>query len=211
MLKVRIIPCLDVKDGRRSRACSSSTCRCRRSGRAGARTTPPARRRARFWGPHASHENRDTIFDVVPPARRGSASAPHGGGGSAQGRTLIRKLLLAWADKVSIQLRRVTRPEFVRDGRPEYGDPVHLLSIDCRQTAPGKMEVFTRADATAPASMRSSGQTHDRSGRERFVPRWTANGNKSGFDFAHPGVSDAVPVPVIASGGSARSRLVERP
>src|SRR3546814_1805022 len=90
----------------------------------------------------ASHENRDTLYDVV----RGTAEQcfmPLTVGGGVRAVEDIRKLLLAGADKVSINTAAVTRPELVREGAEKFGSQCIVVGIDAKQVGPGRWEVFT--------------------------------------------------------------------
>src|SRR5690606_27953678 len=143
MLKVRIIPCLDVKDGRVVKGVNFVDLRdagdpveqARVYDRAGADELC-------FLDITASHENRDTLFDVV----RGTAEQcfmPLTVGGGVRTVEDIRTLLLAGADKVSINTAAVARPEFVREGAEKFGSQCIVVGIDAKQTGPGRWEVFT--------------------------------------------------------------------
>ena len=90
----------------------------------------------------ASHENRDTILDVVARTAE-QCFMPLTVGGGVRAVEDIRRLLLAGADKVSINSAAVARPEFVREAAEKYGDQCIVVAIDARQTSPGKWEVFT--------------------------------------------------------------------
>jgi cyclase len=204
MLKVRIIPCLDVKDGRSVKGvqfvdlvdAGDPVEQARAYDAAGADELT-------FLDITASHENRDTIFDVV---RRTAEQCfmPLTVGGGVRSVEDIRKLLLAGADKVSINSAAVTRPEFVREAAQKYGDQCIVVSIDCRQTVPGKWEVFTHGgrNGTGLDAIEWARRMTGSGAGEILLTSMDRDGTKSGFDLALTrAVSDAVPVPVIASGG----------
>src|SRR5277367_5313359 len=140
---MRIIPCLDVKDGRVVKGVNfidlvdagDPVVQARFYDREGADELC-------FLDITASAENRDTLYGVV---RRTAEECfmPLTVGGGVRTIEDIRRLLLAGADKVSINTAAVTRPEFVREAAQKFGDQCIVVSIDCRQTAPGKWEVFT--------------------------------------------------------------------
>src|SRR6187397_988278 len=143
MLKMRLIPCLDVKDGRTVKGVNFVNLvdagdpveQAKLYDAAGADELC-------FLDITASAENRDTLYDVV--AKTASACfMPLTVGGGVRKVEDIRKLLLAGADKVSINSAAVARPDFVREAAEKYGDQCIVVSIDARQTAPGKWEVFT--------------------------------------------------------------------
>ena len=204
MLKSRIIPCLDVKDGRSVKGvqfvdlvdAGDPVEQARAYDAAGADELT-------FLDITASHENRGTIFDVV---RRTAEQCfmPLTVGGGVRTVEDIRKLLLAGADKVSINSAAVTRPEFVREAAQKYGDQCIVVSIDCRQTAPGTWEVFTHGgrNGTGLDAVEWARRMTGSGAGEILLTSMDRDGTKSGFDLALTRtVSDAVSVPVIASGG----------
>jgi cyclase len=125
-------------------------------------------------------------------------------GGGVRTLSDIRRLLLAGADKVSINSAAVTRPEFVREAAEKYGDQCIVVSIDARQTAPGKWEVFTHGGrkGTGLDAIDWARRMTDHGAGEILITSMDHDGTKSGFDLALTrAVSDAVTVPVVASGG----------
>ena len=143
MLKVRIIPCLDVKDGRVVKGVQFVDLRDAGDPVEQARVYDAAGAdELTFLDITASHENRDTILDVVARTAE-QCFMPLTVGGGVRAVEDIRRLLLAGADKVSINSAAVARPEFVREAAEKYGDQCIVVAIDARQTAPGKWEVFT--------------------------------------------------------------------
>ena len=141
-----------------SRACSSSTC-----------ATPAIRSSRRrvydaagadeltFLDITASHENRDTILDVVARTAE-QCFMPLTVGGGVRAVEDIRRLLLAGADKVSINSAAVARPDFVREAAEKYGDQCIVVAIDARQTSPGRGKSSPMAAARAPGSTPSTGR-----------------------------------------------------
>ena len=151
----------------------------------------------------ASHENRDTILDVVARTAE-QCFMPLTVGGGVRTIEDIRRLLLAGADKVGINSAAVTRPEFVKEAAEKYGDQCIVVSIDSRQTAPGKWEVFTHGGRKGTGlDTLDWARRMARSGAgELLITSMDRDGTKSGFDLELTrAVSDAVPVPVVASGG----------
>jgi len=125
-------------------------------------------------------------------------------GGGVRTLSDIRRLLLAGADKVSINSAAVTRPEFVREAAEKYGDQCIVVSIDARQTAPGKWEVFTHGGrkGTGLDAIEWARRMTDHGAGEILITSMDHDGTRSGFDLALTrAVSDAVAVPVVASGG----------
>jgi cyclase len=204
MLKVRIIPCLDVKDGRSVKGVQFVELRDAGDPVEQARAYDAAGAdELTFLDITASHENRDTIFDVVARTAE-QCFMPLTVGGGVRTVEDIRKLLLAGADKVSINSGAVTRPEFVREAARKYGDQCIVVSIDARQVGPGRWEVFTHGGrkGTGLDAVQWAARMTDHGAGEILLTSMDRDGTKSGFDLELTrAVSDAVTVPVIASGG----------
>jgi cyclase len=116
----------------------------------------------------------------------------------------IRRLLLAGADKVSINSAAVARPDFVREAAEKYGDQCIVVAIDARRTRPGQWEVFTHGGrkGTGLDAVDWARRMTDHGAGEILLTSMDRDGTKSGFDLELTrAVSDAVPVPVVASGG----------
>jgi cyclase len=204
MLKVRIIPCLDVKDGRVVKGVQFVDLRDAGDPVEQARVYDAAGAdELTFLDITASHENRDTILDVVARTAEQCFMPLTVGGGVRQVED-IRRLLLAGADKVSINSAAVARPEFVKEAAEKYGDQCIVVAIDARQTAPAKWEVFTHGGrkGTGLDAIEWAHRMTDHGAGEILLTSMDRDGTKSGFDLALTrAVSDAVPVPVVASGG----------
>ena len=204
MLKIRIIPCLDVKDGRVVKGVQFVGLRDAGDPVEQARVYDAAGAdELTFLDITASHENRDTILDVVARTAEQCFMPLTVGGGVRQVED-IRRLLLAGADKVSINSAAVARPEFVREAAEKYGDQCIVVAIDARQTAPGRWEVFTHG-GRKPTGLDAVGwaaRMAESGAGEILLTSMDRDGTKSGFDLELTrAVSDAVPVPVVASGG----------
>jgi imidazole glycerol-phosphate synthase subunit HisF len=204
MLKVRIIPCLDVKDGRVVKGVQFLDLRDAGDPVEQARVYDAAGAdELTFLDITASHENRDTILDVVARTAE-QCFMPLTVGGGVRTIEDIRRLLLAGADKVSINSAAVARPDFVREAAEKYGDQCIVVSIDARQTGPGKWEVFTHGGrkGTGLDAIDWARRMTDHGAGEILITSMDHDGTKSGFDLALTrAVSDAVTVPVVASGG----------
>ena len=204
MLKVRIIPCLDVHAGRVVKGVNfvdlidagDPVGQARVYDAAGADELT-------FLDITASHENRETIYDVV----RGTADCcfmPVTVGGGVRTVDDIRRLLLAGADKVSINSAAVSRPEFVAEAATAYGSQCIVVAIDAKQTGPGKWEIFVNGGRvpTGIDAIEWAKRMAANGAGELLLTSMDRDGTKSGFDLGlTKAVSDAVPIPVIASGG----------
>jgi cyclase len=204
MLKVRIIPCLDVKDGRVVKGVNFEGLRDAGDpveqaiiyDKAGADELC-------FLDITASHENRGTLLDVVRRTAEVCFMPLTVGGGV---RTLedIRTLLLAGADKVSINTAAVARPEFVKEAAEKFGSQCIVAAIDAKKGEKGNYEIFTHGGrkATGIDAVDYAKKVVGYGAGEILLTSMDRDGVKSGYDLdLTRAVSDAVPVPVIASGG----------
>jgi imidazole glycerol-phosphate synthase subunit HisF len=208
MLKVRIIPCLDVKDGRVVKGINFEHLRDAGDPVEQAIIYDAAGAdELCFLDITASHEARGTLLDVVHRTAEVCFMPLTVGGGV---RTLedIRALLLAGADKVSINTAAVTRPEFVREAAEKFGSQCIVAAIDAKQGAHNHngppFEVFTHGGrrATGIDAVAHAKKLVDYGAGEILLTSMDRDGVKSGYDLELTrAVSDAVEVPVIASGG----------
>ena len=208
MLKVRIIPCLDVKDGRVVKGINFEQLRDAGDPVEQAIVYDAAGAdELCFLDITASHEKRGTLLDVVRRTAEVCFMPLTVGGGV---RTLedIRALLLAGADKVSINTEAVTRPEFVREAAEKFGSQCIVAAIDAKQGTHNHngppFEVFTHGGrrATGIDAVAHARKLVEFGAGEILLTSMDRDGTKAGFDLALTrAVSDAVPVPVIASGG----------
>lgn len=205
MLTKRIIPCLDVKDGRVVKGVSFVNLRD-----AGDPVEVAAvydREGADelcFLDITASHENRKTLLDVVEQTAARVFMPVTVGGGV---RTLddIRALLNAGADKVSINTAAVQRPEFVKEAAQRFGTQCIVVAIDAKRCgAPAQWEVFTHGGRT-PAGLDAvewAKRMEDYGAGEILLTSMDQDGQQSGYDLGlTAAVSESVSIPVIASGG----------
>ena len=206
MLKARIIPCLDVKDGRVVKGVNFVDLRDAGDPVEQARLyDAQGADELCFLDITASHENRDTIFDVVARTAEQCFMPLTVGGGV---RTLddIRKLLLAGADKVSINTAAVKDPEFVRRAAEKFGSQCIVVAIDAKRSAdPGlRFEVFTHGgrNATGIDAVAWAQRMAAYGAGEILLTSMDRDGTKQGFDIELTrAIADAVSIPVIASGG----------
>ena len=210
MLKARIIPCLDVKDGRVVKGVNFVDLRdagdpveqARLYDRQGADELC-------FLDITASHENRDTIFDVVKRTAEKCFMPLTVGGGV---RTLedVRKLLLSGADKVSINTAAVKDPDFVRQAAEKFGSQCIVVAIDAKRSSGaasgqnGQFEVFTHGgrNPTGIDAVAWARRMADYGAGEILLTSMDRDGTKQGFDLELTRtIADTVTIPVIASGG----------
>ena len=203
-LKVRIIPCLDVKDGRVVKGVNFVNLRD-----AGDPVEQAALYDAAgadeltFLDITASSDARDTLFDVVARTAE-RCFMPLTVGGGVRAVEDVRKLLLAGADKASINTAAVNRPEFVREAAEKFGSQCIVVAIDARASGPGKWEVFTHGgrNGTGLDAVEWARRMAEYGAGEILLTSMDRDGTEKGFDLALTrAVSDAVRVPVIASGG----------
>jgi cyclase len=204
MLKARIIPCLDVERGRVVKGvrfvdlvdAGDPVEQARVYDRAGADELC-------FLDITASHEERDTIYDVVSHTAEQCFMPVTVGGGV---RTIedVRRLLLAGADKVSINTAAVSNPEFVREAAEKFGSQCIVVSVDAKSIGPQKFEVFTHGGRTQTGidAVEWAKRMVAYGAGEILLTSMDRDGTKIGFDIPLTRtIADAVTVPVIASGG----------
>ncbi len=204
MLKMRVIPCLDVAGGRVVKGVNfvglvdagDPVAQARFYDREGADELC-------FLDITASHEGRDTLYDVVGRTAEQCFMPLTVGGGV---RTLedIRRLLLSGADKVSINTAAVARPEFVREASEKFGSQCIVTAIDAKRVRSGHWEIFTHGGRrpTGIDAIEWAMRLTRYGAGEILLTSMDRDGTKSGFDIALTrAVADAVRVPVIASGG----------
>jgi cyclase len=204
MLKARVIPCLDVKDGRVVKGVNFVELRDAGDPVEQAKVYDAAGAdELTFLDITASHEKRDIILDVVRDTAEHCFMPLTVGGGV---RTLedIRKLLLAGADKVSINTAAVRRRELVREAAEKFGAQCIVVAIDAKATGPGKWEIFTHGgrEPTGLDAIEYAREVTALGAGEILLTSMDKDGTRSGFDIdLTRAISDAVSIPVIASGG----------
>lgn len=204
MLKRRLIPCLDVKDGRVVKGVKFVDLRDAGDPVEAAKAYDAAGAdELCFLDITASHENRGILFDVV----RRTAEAcfmPLTVGGGVRTVEDIRNLLLAGADKVSIMTAAVHNRAFVAEAAQKFGSQCIVVAIDAKQVAPGRWEIFTHGGrrATGLEAVAYAKEVVALGAGEILLTSMDRDGTKTGFDLALTrAVADAVSVPLIASGG----------
>jgi cyclase len=204
MFKVRVIPCLDVKDGRVVKGVNFVNLRDAGDPVEAAIAYDAAGAdELTFLDITASHENRDTIYDVVQRTAEACFMPLTVGGGV---RTIddIRKLLTCGADKVSINTAAVNRRAFVKEAAEKFGDQCIVVAIDAKSVVPGKWEIFTHGGRN-PTGIDAVGYAREVvsfGAGEILLTSMDRDGTKQGYDIPLTrAIADAIPVPVIASGG----------
>ncbi len=205
MLKMRIIPCLDVRNGRVVKGVNFVNLldagdpveQARLYDREGADELC-------FLDITASNENRKTLYDVVARTAE-ECFMPLTVGGGVRTQEDIRQLLLAGADKVSVNTAAVQQPEFIKEAAGKFGSQCIVVAIDAKQIAPNKFEIFTHGGRkpTGLDAVVWAKRMADSGAGEILLTSMDRDGTKQGFDLALTrAVADAVSIPLIASGGA---------
>ncbi len=208
MLKTRIIPCLDVKDGRVVKGINFvDLVDAGDPVEAASAYDAAGADELCFLDITATHENRGTIFDIVERTAE-RCFMPLTVGGGVREVDDIRKLLEAGADKVSINSAAVHRREFVREGAEKFGAQCIVVAIDAKKVSgpgePDRWEIFTHGGRkpTGLEAIAYARQVASLGAGEILLTSMDRDGTKAGFDIALTrAVADAVTIPVIASGG----------
>jgi cyclase len=206
MLKVRIIPCLDVKDGRVVKGVNFEG--LRDSGdpvELATRYDAEGADELCFLDITASHEKRGILLDVVARTA-GVCFMPVTVGGGVRTLDDIRALLLAGADKVSINTAAVEHPDFVRAAAEKFGSQCITVAVDAKREGAG-FAVFTHGGrrATGLDAVDWARRMAALGAGEILLTSMDRDGTQGGYDLALTrAVADAVSVPVIASGGVGR-------
>jgi cyclase len=208
MLKVRLIPCLDVKDGRVVKGvqfvdlvdAGDPVEAAKAYDAAGADELC-------FLDITASQENRGILLDVVQRTAE-ACFMPLTVGGGVRTVEDIRRLLLAGADKVSINTAAVKDPRFVREAAEKFGDQCIVVAIDAKRVSgtdeSARWEIFTHGgrNATGIDAIAFAQEVASLGAGELLVTSMDRDGTKGGYDIALTrAIADSVSVPVIASGG----------
>jgi cyclase len=204
MLAKRIIPCLDVTNGRVVKGVNFTELRdagdpveiARRYDEQGADELT-------FLDITASSDNRGLILDIIEQVAA-QVFIPLTVGGGVRKVEDVRRLLNAGADKISLNTSAVSNPDLVFEASQKHGSQCIVVAIDAKQVAPGKWEVFTHGgrNATGLDAIEWARKMASLGAGELLLTSMDRDGTKSGFDLALTrAVSDAVNIPVIASGG----------
>jgi imidazole glycerol-phosphate synthase subunit HisF len=202
-VRIRVIPCLDVKDGRVVKGVNFVDLRDAGDPVEAARAYDAAGAdELCFLDISASHEGRGTLLDIV--ARTAEVCfMPLTVGGGVRSAEDARALLLAGADKVGVNSAAVARPELVAEIADRFGSQCVVASVDARRTASG-WEVFTHGGRTATGidAVAHAIRLAELGAGELLVTSMDRDGTRDGYDLALTRtIADAVSVPVVASGG----------
>jgi imidazole glycerol-phosphate synthase subunit HisF len=204
VLKLRVIPCLDVKDGRVVKGVNFVALRDAGDPVEQAQIYDAAGAdELCFLDITASHENRDTILDVVSRTAA-RVFLPLTVGGGIRSTEDMRRLPLAGADKCSINSAAVARPELMREAAEKFGSQCVVVAVDAKQTGPERWEVFTHGGrkGTGLDAVEWSRRAVSLGAGEILLTSMDRDGTGRGFDLGLlRAVCGAVRVPVIASGG----------
>ena len=208
MFKVRVIPCLDVKDGRVVKGVNFVNLRDAGDPVEAAIAYDAAGAdELTFLDITASHENRDTIFDVVQRTAE-ACFMPLTVGGGVRTVDDIRKLLTCGADKVSINTAAVARREFVKEAAEKFGDQCIVVAIDAKKVSKDgekdRWEIFTHGGRkpTGLDAVEYAREVVSLGAGEILLTSMDRDGTGHGYDIPLTrALADAVTVPVIASGG----------
>jgi cyclase len=204
MLKTRIIPCLDVAEGRVVKGVNFVNLVDAGDPVEAARAYDAAGAdELCFLDIKATHENRGTLFDL---ARRTAEQCfmPLTVGGGVRSPEDVRNLLLAGADKVSFNSAAVTNPDIIAKSANHFGSQCIVVAIDAKTVAPGKWEIFTHGGrrTTGIDAIDFVRTVVAKGAGEILLTSMDRDGTRSGFNLPLTrAISDAVSVPVIASGG----------
>ena len=204
MLKTRVIPCLDVADGRVVKGVNFVDLVDAGDPVEAARAYDAAGAdEICFLDIHATHENRGTMFDLVTRTAE-ACFVPLTVGGGVRSHHDVRALLLAGADKVSFNSAAVANPDVIAEAAERFGSQCIVCAIDAKTVAPGKWEIFTHGGrkATGIDAVEFARLIASKGAGEVLLTSMDRDGTKSGFNLPLTrAVADAVDIPVIASGG----------
>ncbi len=204
MLKTRLIPCLDVADGRVVKGVNFVDLVDAGDPVAAARAYDAAGAdEICFLDIHATHENRGTLFDLVTRTAE-QIYVPLTVGGGVRTVEDVRALLLAGADKVSFNSAAVADPDVVARAADRFGSQAIVVAIDAKTVAPGRWEIFTHGGrkATGIDAVAFARLMAEKGAGEILLTSMDRDGTRAGFNIPLTrAIAEAVPLPVIASGG----------
>ncbi len=205
MLAKRIIPCLDVKEGRVVKGVQFVGLRDAGDPvELATRYSQEGADELVFLDISASHEGRKTMVDVIERTAA-NITIPFTVGGGINSVEDMKRILRAGADKISLNTAAVLRPELIREGATVFGSQCVVVAIDARRVAPGKWEVYTHGGRNAAGRdvIEWAKEAEALGAGEILLTSMDDDGEKKGFGIELTrAVSEAVGIPVIASGGA---------
>jgi len=213
MVSKRIIPCLDVKDGRVVKGVRFVNLRDAGDPvEVAKKYSDEGADEITFLDITASHEKRKTMIDVVERTAS-EVFVPLTVGGGLRTVEDVRELLLAGADKVTINTAAITDPDFVRRASDRFGSQCIVVAIDARRREGGGWEVFTHGgrNPTGIDAVGWAAKMENFGAGEILLTSMDRDGTEDGYDLSLTRtISETVGIPVIASGGAGRlEHLVE--
>ncbi|PPB79592.1 cyclase [Albidovulum inexpectatum] len=204
MLKTRIIPCLDVADGRVVKGVNFVNLVDAGDPVEAAKAYDAAGAdELCFLDIHATHENRGTMYDLVSRTAE-QCFIPLTVGGGVRSHHDVRALLLAGADKVSFNSAAVANPDVVAEAADRFGSQCIVVAIDAKTVEPGRWEIFTHGGRrpTGIDAVEFARKVEERGAGEILLTSMDRDGTRAGFNIPLTrAIADAVDIPVIASGG----------
>jgi cyclase len=204
MLKTRIIPCLDVADGRVVKGVNFVDLVDAGDPVEAARAYDAAGAdEVCFLDIHATHENRGTMYDLVTRTAE-QCFVPLTVGGGVRTNADVRSLLLAGADKVSFNSAAVADPDVIARAADQFGSQCIICAIDAKTVEPGRWEIFTHGGRkpTGIDAVEFARLVAEKGAGEILLTSMDRDGTRAGFNLPLTrAISDAVDIPVIASGG----------
>ena len=204
MLKTRIIPCLDVADGRVVKGVNFVDLVDAGDPVEAAKAYDAAGAdELCFLDIHATHENRGTMFDLVTRTAE-ACFMPLTVGGGVRTHHDVRNLLLAGADKVSFNSAAVADPNVLTEAAERFGSQCIVCAIDAKTVEPGRWEIFTHGGRkpTGIDAVEFAITAAQKGAGEILLTSMDRDGTKAGFNLPLTrAIADAVDIPVIASGG----------
>lgn len=204
MLKIRIIPCLDVADGRVVKGVNFvDLIDAGDPVQAAAAYDAAGADELCFLDIHATHENRGTMYDLVSRTAE-KCFIPLTVGGGVRTPDDVRALLLAGADKVSFNSAAVADPDVIAAAAERFGSQCIVCAIDAKTVAPGKWEIFTHGGRkpTGIDAVEFARTVAAKGAGEILLTSMDRDGTRGGYNIPLTrAVADAVDIPVIASGG----------
>ena len=204
MLKTRIIPCLDVADGRVVKGVNFvDLIDAGDPVEAAIAYDAAGADELCFLDIHATHENRGTMYDLAQRTAE-HCFMPLTVGGGVRTVDDVRKLLLSGADKVSFNSAAVAKPDVVAEAADRFGSQCIVVAIDAKTVEPGRWEIFTHGGRkpTGIDAVEFAKTVAAKGAGEILLTSMDRDGTRAGFNLPLTrAISEAVSIPVIASGG----------